>query len=112
MFVFKFILLVFIVVASTILGILFSKKYSNREKELKDMKSALNMFSTKIKFTYEPIPNLFLEISQKIGGNVGKIFARAASRMKEENAGEAWTNAFSDIDSNLLDEEDKVYPIA
>lgn len=102
---FKIILLISIVIASTFLGILFSKKYSNREKELKEMKSALNIFATKIKFTYEPIPNVFLEISNKIGGNVGQIFARASSRMKEESAGEAWINAFSDIKNNLLEED-------
>ncbi len=102
---FKIILLISIVVASTFLGILLSKKYSNREKELKEMKSALNILSTKIKFTYEPIPNLFLEISNKIEGNVGQIFARASSRMKEESAGEAWINAFSDVKSNLIEED-------
>lgn len=102
---FKIILLISIIVASTFIGILFSKKYSNREKELKEIKSALNIFATKIKFTYEPIPNLFLEISNKIGGNVGKIFARASNRMREENAGEAWANALTDIKSNLLEED-------
>jgi len=102
---FKIILLVSIVVASTLLGILFSKKYSNREKELKEMKSALNIFATKIKFTYEPIPNIFLEIANKIQGNVGQIFARASNRMKEENAGEAWSNAFTDVPNNLTKED-------
>lgn len=105
MFLFKIILLIFIVAASTILGILLSKKYSNREKELKEMKSALNIFATKIKFTYEPIPNLFLEISNKIGGNIGQIFARASSRMKDESASDAWTNALSEVKSNLLEED-------
>ena len=105
MFIFKMILLISIVVASSIIGILFSKKYSKREKELKDMKSALNMFVTKIKFTYEPIPNLFLEISNKIGGNIGKIFERASIRMREENAGEAWDNSFLDVPNNLLEED-------
>ncbi len=105
MFFFKIILLISIVVASTFLGILFSKKYSNREKELKEMKNALNMFSTKIKFTYEPIPSVFSDISQKIGGNVGQIFARSSNRMKEENAGDAWINAFSDVNCNLKEED-------
>lgn len=105
MFIFKIVLLISIVVASSIIGILFSKKYSKREKELKDMKSALNMFATKIKFTYEPIPNLFLEISNKIGGNIGKIFERASIRMREENAGEAWDNSFLDVPNNLLKED-------
>lgn len=105
MFIFKILILICIVIASTFLGILFSKKYSNREKELKEMKSALNIFATKIKFTYEPIPNIFLEISNKIGGNIGMVFERAATRMKEESAGDAWNNAFSDIQSNLIEED-------
>ena len=104
---FKIILLISIVIASTFLGILFSKKYFNREKELKEMKNALNIFATKIKFTYEPIPNIFLQIANKMEGNIGQIFARAAERMKEESAGNAWINAFDDITCNLL-EEDKV----
>lgn len=102
---FKIILLISIVVASTGLGVLLSKKYSNREKELKEMKSALNIFATKIKFTYEPIPNVFLEIANKIGGNIGKIFERASIRMKEENAGKAWNNAFEDVPNNLSKED-------
>lgn len=105
---FKIILLIFIVGASTVLGILFSKKYSNRVKELKEMKSGLNMLSTKMKFTYEPIPNLFLEIGSKIGGNVGQIFIRASNRMKEQPAGEAWSNAFEDVPNNLTDEDKTV----
>jgi len=105
MIIFKIILLISIVVASTFLGILFSKKYSNREKELKEMKNALNIFKAKIKFTYEPIPNIFLEISNKIDGNVGKIFERASNRMKEENAGDAWVKAYDDVPSNLIEED-------
>ena len=38
---FKIILLLSIVIGSSLIGILLSKKYSNREKELKEMKSAL-----------------------------------------------------------------------
>ena len=105
MFIFKIILLVLIVLASTILGILFSKQYSNREKEIKEMKSALNMFSTKIKFTYETIPNIFMEISNKIEGNIGYIFARAAERMKEDNANNAWCKSFEDINTNFKKED-------
>ena len=105
MFIFKIILLFLIVLSSSIIGILFSKTYFNREKEIKEMKNALNMFSTKIKFTYDTIPNLFVEISNKIGGNIGKIFERASSRMKEEKAGIAWENAFNDVKTNLKEED-------
>lgn len=105
MLVFRLFLLAMIIVTSSIIGILFSKKYANREKEIKEMKNALNMFSTKIKFTYEPIPNVFMEIANKIGGNIGMIFDMAANGMKELSAGEAWCQAVKDSKNNLNKED-------
>lgn len=105
MFVFKLFLLAMIIGVSSAIGILFSKKYANREKEIKEMKNALNMFETKIKFTYEPIPTAFMEIGNKIRGNVGDIFYRAANRMKEENAGDAWVLALDDVKHNFSEED-------
>lgn len=54
----KYIILFFIFGTTSFIGILISKKYSNRVKELQEMKSALSMFESKIKFTYEPIPEI------------------------------------------------------
>lgn len=102
---FKLFLLAMIIGASSAIGILFSKKYANREKEIKEMKNGLNMFATKIKFTYEPIPNLFMEIANKIGGNVGEIFQRAATRMKEQTAGDAWKNALEEVNHSFTKED-------
>ena len=56
MIIFKLFILSMIIGASSAIGILFSKKYANREKELKEMKNSLNIFATKIKFTYESVP--------------------------------------------------------
>ncbi len=105
MLVFKIFLLILIITVSNYMGILFSKKYANREKEIKQMKTALNMFATKIKYTYEPIPSLFMEIANKIGGNIGNIFSQSATRMKEELAGEAWENALEEVSNNLSKED-------
>lgn len=105
MLIFRLFIIAMIIVTSSIIGILFSKKYANREKEIKELKNALNIFSTKIKFTYEPIPNVFMEISNKIDGNIGKLFARAASRMQETSAGEAWKQALLESKKNLNSED-------
>ena len=70
----KCLTLILILSSTTYIGILISKKYLNRVKDLKEMKNALNMFSTKIKFTYEPIPQTFKEISQKTNPNISNIF--------------------------------------
>lgn len=105
MLAFRLFILAMIIVVSSIIGILFSKRYANREKEIKEMKNALNMFSTKIKFTYEPIPNVFMEIANKIDGNIGTIFNVAANNMKEMSAGDAWRKALL-ISKNNLNKED------
>lgn len=108
MLIFKLFILILIVIASSAIGILFSKKYFNREKEIKEMKTALNMFATKIKFTYEPIPNLFMEIANKIGGNVGNIFEFATNKMKEETAGNAWETALKEVPHSFNVEDQAV----
>lgn len=102
----KIIIYAFIFLTSSGIGILISKKYEQRVNELKDFKNALNIFKTKIKFTYEPIPEIFMEISNSMNTKTGKIFELARRNLKVASAGEAWNMA---IDCGILDinEEDK-----
>ena len=43
MLAFRLFILAMIIVTSSIIGILFSNKYANREKEIKEMKNALQL---------------------------------------------------------------------
>ncbi len=92
---------------STIIGLLISKKYSNRVRILKDMKNALNMFEVKINFSFETIPEIFTEIGQKIGGIAGKIFSDTVNNIEQKNmlAGEAWEKSVDDNGTNLKKED-------
>ncbi len=103
----KYIGLALILGACSYIGYLISKKYANREKELKEMKSALNIFITKIKYTYEPIPKIFEEISQKIkdNRNVSNIFKVASRNMAECEAGEAWNRSLENVNTNMKSED-------
>lgn len=105
MYVFKWILLMGVFGTSTIIGILISKKYSNRLQILKDMKNALNIFEVKINFSMETIPEIFTEISQKIKGSVGKIFKDTVINMEFMLAGEAWENSL-ETNSESLKKDD------
>ena len=107
MLVFKIFLLILIITSSSYLGILFSKKYANRVKTLKDMKNALNMFKAKIKFTYASIPEVFDGISRQIDGEVGDIFKNASDLMKEVSAGEAWNKSIEIINTSMT-KDDKI----
>ena len=85
-------------VCSTI-GLLKSQKYIYRVNELREFKNALNMFKTKIKFTYEPLPEIFRQISVAIKPNIGSIFKIASYNMNFFSAGDAWNKA---IDTDIL----------
>lgn len=81
------------------IGILKSKKYIDRVEELKEFKSGLNMFKAKVKFTYEPIPEIFKQISTNLNSKIGNVFQIASNNMKVVTAGEAWNMA---IDTDIL----------
>ena len=85
-------------ICSTI-GLLKSQKYKYRVEELKEFKNALNIFKTKIRFTYEPLPEIFRQISGSINPSIGSIFKIASYNMKFFSAGDAWNKA---VDTNIL----------
>ena len=101
----KWITLILIFISSTYIGILISKKYLNRVKDLKEMKNALNIFSTKIKFTYEPIPKTFNEISKNVKPNIANIFSSASVKMENTNASKAWSKALEEANTSMTKED-------
>lgn len=99
LFILKIGLLIILFFTSAIIGILISKKYSNRLNILKNLKNALNMFEVKVNFSFETIPEIFNEISRKIDGPAGKMFSDTVKNIEQKNmiAGEAWEKA---VESN------------
>ena len=104
----KYFILFLILILSTLIRTFLSKKYVYRLEELEDIKNALNILKTKIKFTYEPIPEVFEEISQNVNKNVGSIFTLAKEEMKEKQASEAWELAVEKTECNLKKEDKKI----
>lgn len=102
----KFLMLAILLIITSWIGIILSKKYTNRVKELKQIKTGLNIIENKIKFTYEPIPEIFKEIATKFTGNVSDIFKTAYKNMENTEAGKSWENSVDLINSNL-NKEDK-----
>lgn len=103
----KLVMLFLIFISSSLIGKILSKKYSYRLEELEELKNALNIFKSKIKFTYEPIPEIFEEIYMNTNKNIGRIFKIAKDKMKQESSGTAWEKAVEETDNNLKN-EDKV----
>ena len=76
----KYIMLLFIFIGSSLIGRYISKKYGYRLEELEEIKNILNVFKSKIRFTYEPIPEIFKEVADKSKDNIGNIFRNARTR--------------------------------
>lgn len=104
----KYIMLFFILISSSLIGRFLAKRYIYRLEELEEMKNALNVFKSKIKFTYEPIPQIFEEIAENSKNNVGNIFDNARKKMKNKNANTAWEEAVEESETNLKKEDKQV----
>ena len=106
MMIFKFLVIFGIIGISSYLGILKSKSFEIRVEELKKIQSSLNMFKSKIEFTYEPIKDIFEEISAVIYLNQSNIFQNTVLEMNHFDSSQAWYQAI-DITPNHLNREDK-----
>ena len=113
MLIFKIMCLATILIICVGIGFNISAKYTSRVNGLKKMLRALNIFEEKIKFTYEPIPNIFEELGDNFSNSKnenendygGEIFSRASLNMKTMHAGEAWENAIDSVNTNFSKED-------
>ena len=101
----KYIILFLILVTSSIIGKVLSKKYAHRLEELEEMQNLLNILKTKIKFTYEPIPEIFEELSKTKIKNIGNIFKSAEEKMNIKTADISWEEAIEESQTNLKQED-------
>lgn len=101
----KYILLIAIFGLSTGIGILISKSYENRVIELKEFKNILNIMKTKIKFTYEPLAEIFKQISKDNQTNVEKIFDQMANQITYYPTKDVWENCIQDADISIKQED-------
>lgn len=99
----KSINMIFIIITCSYIGIIKAKKYETRVVELNKFQNALIMFKTKIEFTYEPIKNIFEEISKIIYLENKNIFKLTIE--SEEEINQAWKNS-ADIFYGVFTKED------
>ena len=104
--IFKYVLLISIFSLSTAIGLIISKIYENRVNELKEFKNVLNIMKTKIKFTYEPLEEIFKQISKDNSTQIEKIFGKMSNQISFKQANEVWTNCIQEADISI-NQEDK-----
>ncbi len=108
MIIIKYIFIILVFFITFLIGYLISKRYSNRVAELKELQTGLNILETKIKFTYEPLQEIFLQMSQILNGNIGILFKKIAYSMEDKSTQKAVIKALSDTQTNLKEEDKKI----
>lgn len=101
----KYFILIMILLASIGVGLLISKKYKDRVMELKEFKVALNTIENKIKFTYEPLQDIFEQMSDNLTCNIYQIFKNTSKNIKKDGLQTAWDNSIKNIKLNLNKED-------
>ncbi len=72
MIIVKWIILILVLLLCSFIGMAFANSYKERVNDLKKMKMALNILKTKIQYTYQPLPEIFLGLSKEFEGEVRK----------------------------------------
>ena len=87
-----------------------ASKYINRLKELISIKSALNIFENKIKFTQSPLEEIFKNIAENCSEkNIKNIFEQLVIDInKNINLHKSWLDTINSKETNLNDEDKKI----
>lgn len=87
-----------------------ANQYISRLKELMSIKSALNIFENKIKFTQSPLEEIFKNIAENCSEkNIKNIFKLLNTDLKQNgNIHKSWENAINKLESNLTIEDKKI----
>ena len=90
-----------------ILFLAMSKKYINRVKELIQIKLALNIIKSKIKFTQVPLKDIFEQIVKNTEElNIKEFWENTIKELnKNLSIEEAWENAIKKTEANLNKED-------
>lgn len=104
----KYINIGLVFAATFLIGYFTSKKYSNRVEELKELQTALNILETKIKFTYEPLSEIFMQLSEILKGKIGSIFKDMSQEIKNSSANQTINKSFETVETDLKTEDIKI----
>lgn len=99
MFILKCVLIVTVFGLSTFIGYLLANKFSARVLEIRDFLLALEIFETRIKYTYDSLTTTFMYIADNLKTKVYRIFFIAAeeiSENKNDSAGDIFKQVVSE----------------
>ena len=104
-YIIKYALLMIIFGLSTFIGNTIANTYDNRVKTLKEFRGILNIIKTKIKFTYEPLAEIFKQISNKSETQIEKLFNKMVNQLTDFQTREVWENCLQETELAINQED-------
>jgi len=108
MFILKYIDIILVIVVCGYIGFYKSKVFGYRVLELKKLKNALSIFKSKIEFTYEPIRDIFGEISRVVYNDDDNFFKNFCDKKIFNDITMVWNQAVNETKDNLNKEDKEV----
>ena len=104
----KFALGIAIIICSTRLGVLLSKKYKYRLDELDEFQNEFKIIENKIKYTYQPLEEIFTDISEISTYEIKNFFINVAKNIKAKGAEIAWREGIDTSELSIKKEDKEV----
>lgn len=104
----KILNMISIIFICSYIGIDKAKTFSTRVFKLRNLKNSFNIFKTKLEFTYEPIKEIFTEISEIVYKNKSNMFKSYIENMKKGEFEEAWNLAVAENSFSLSKDDIKI----
>lgn len=108
MYILRNIILLLIFIITSYIGFVISRKYTNRVKQLKELKLKLLELKNKMKFTYEPLGSIFFELSKSGEEKISYAFKEVYENMKKKPLKQSWNDAFSSEFLSLTKEDREI----
>ena len=105
MIIIKYIGFFLVFTVTFLIGYFWSKRYTERVGELKELQTALQLLETKIKFTYEPLPEIFSQMGETLQGRLGMLFRKIGIHLQQHTVEESVKIALSETQLNLKEED-------
>jgi stage III sporulation protein AB len=102
---------IIVIAAATSIGFVYSRIYTERVKQLRDLQYALNILESEIIYTSSPLIDALLSASQKSSTSAGKLLSSMSELLGSRNAEsiyDAFNSAYDSVKSELFLEKEEI----
>ena len=93
----RYIFFLGVLIGSTSIGFLLSKRYIDRVEELNCLLKYANIMQNKIKFTHKPLKEIFEEIAKlETNKQISDLFYILSQKLEHTSAENAWRETISE----------------